>query len=223
MSLYAPYASIRDATDSMAQHRISCVVTKPVCTPVPPAAYGSVAGHAGFAPPAIALPQRATCFPAASGTITSHGANQTNVVIYLNLATNPCLNRATNPKHVLRPQFLRLRAKAGASRQAIIRSKVISASRGPVLSQPPPRGERSRFPRASATPWARLPSQPGPLPGANARCKRLIDSLASGTGVLLAHPARMIVSSRAQAGLPCSPASRVGQGVPAACFLKHIG
>lgn len=186
----------------MAHHRISPVVIQPMCTPVPPAGYDRAAGHAGFAPPAIALPRRATLFPAASGIITP---------------------RATIPKQVLRPQFLGLRAKARASRQAAIRSKLISASRGAAPSQPPPRGERRRFPRASAMTWARLPSQPGSLPGANARCKRLIDSLAFGTGCYSHTPARMIVSSRAQAGLPCSPASKVGQGVPAACFLQHIG
>ena len=173
----------------MAHHRINHVVIKPVCTPVPPAGYGGAAGHAGIAPPAFALPQRATRHPAASG--------------------------ATSPKKTLRPQFLRLRAKARASRQAAIRSRFFVASRGAVTSQLPPLGERNRLPLSSASSWEGLPSHPRPLRGANARCKRLIVSLAFGTGCYSHAPARLIVSSRAQAGLPCSPASGVGQGVPA--------
>lgn len=152
----------------MAQHRISPVVIMPVCTPVPPARYGSAAGGAGFAPPAIALPVRAARLPAASGT--------------------------TSPKQTLRPQLLRLRAKAGAYRQAAIRSKFFTASRGTVPSQSPPRGERSRNPISSATFWDRLPSYSRRLLGADVRCKRLIDSLAFGTGCYSHAPARMIVS-----------------------------
>jgi hypothetical protein len=154
---------VRDATDNMTHHRISSVVIKPVCTPVPPAEHGSVAGHAGLAPPAITLPERAAYLPAASGTLTR-------------------LLWCTSPKQILRPQLMRLRVKAAASRRAAIRLKMIFVFRGAVPSQPPACGQRSRFPRASATPWTRLPSQSGPLPGANARYQRWIDSLASGTG-----------------------------------------
>lgn len=47
--------------------RNSLVVTRPVCTPVPPAGNGSAAGDAGLAPPASALSKLATRYPAASG------------------------------------------------------------------------------------------------------------------------------------------------------------
>ncbi len=212
----------------MAHHRISPVVVKPVCTPVPPAGCGSVAGDAGFAPPAIALPVRAARLPATSGT-TRHFHVLTEPPVRQNLKCPraflvltespshplPRPNRPegtlygrlgrgsgwlshngqeSSPKQVLRPQLLRLRAKACASRQAAIRSKFFFASRGAVPSQSPPRGERNRHPRSSATVWERLPSLPGPLPGANVRCKRLIDSLAFGTGRNSHAPARMIVS-----------------------------
>ena len=179
-------APIRDATDSMAHHRISPVVVKPVCTPVPPAGCGSVAGDAGFAPPAIALPVRAARLPATSGT-TRHFHVFTEPPVRQNL-------KCPSPKQALRPQLLRLRAKACAYRQAAIRSKFFFASRGAVPSQSPPRGERNRHPRSSATLWERLPSLPGPLPGTNVRCKRLIDSLAFGPGCYSHAPARMIVS-----------------------------
>ena len=41
------------ATDMMADPRMSYVVLKPVCTPVPPVRTGSAAGDAGYAPPRI--------------------------------------------------------------------------------------------------------------------------------------------------------------------------
>ena len=140
----------------MTHHRISPVVVKPVCTPVPLAGYGCVAGHAGFAPPAIALPEWAARLPAASGTMS--------------------------PQQVLRPQFIRLRAKARACLQAAIRTKVLFASRGITPSHVHPCGVRSWYPSLSASTQERLPSHPGPLPGAYARLKRLIDSLAFGPG-----------------------------------------
>ncbi len=59
------------ATEIMIHPRISCVVKKPVCTPVPPVAYGSAAGDAGYAPPAFTWSNKATCHPAASGTSPS--------------------------------------------------------------------------------------------------------------------------------------------------------
>ena len=169
-ALLSRLTPIRDATDSMTHHRISPVVVKPVCTPVPLAGYGCVAGHAGFAPPAIALPGWAARYPAAGGT--------------------------TSPQQVLRPQFLRLRAKARAHLQTAIRSRILFASRGAATSQIQRSGERNWYPPKSATSWEGLPSHPGPLPGAYARRKRLIDSLAFGPGCNSHTPVRMIVSSR---------------------------
>ena len=141
----------------MIHPRISCVVEKPVCTPVPPAGYGSAAGDAGYAPPAIAWSEKGMCRLAASGIISSR---------------------------------IFIQKKNQAARAAISgRMKSSKPSEnyfrfwGAVPSQPPPRGERSRFPSASASPWVRLPSQPKPPPGAHARKAGQIDSLASGIGV----------------------------------------
>lgn len=58
------------ATELRQCMRISRVVLKPVCTPVPPVKNGSAAGVAGFAPPASALPEKASHRPAASGTLS---------------------------------------------------------------------------------------------------------------------------------------------------------
>lgn len=70
-STAAPFsgANRNCATDLARRFRKRMVVTKPVCTPVPPVANGSAAGGAGFAPPASALSVMASRRLAASGTI----------------------------------------------------------------------------------------------------------------------------------------------------------
>lgn len=55
------------ATELRRLVRNSLVVPKPACTPVPPVRNGNAAGDAGLAPPASALSEMATRFPAAGG------------------------------------------------------------------------------------------------------------------------------------------------------------
>ena len=141
----------------MIHPRISCVVEMPVCTPVPPAGYGSAAGDAGYAPPAFAWSEKDMRHLATSGTNSSR-----NFIQKKNQAIRAAISSRKTPSKLSENYF-----KFG----------------GAVPSQPPPRGERSRFPRASASLWVRLPSQPKPPPGAHARKAGQIDSLASGTGV----------------------------------------
>lgn len=62
-------ANTNCATELRKHLRNRVVVTKPVCTPVPPVQNGSAAGPAGFAPPASASPEKASRCPEASGTI----------------------------------------------------------------------------------------------------------------------------------------------------------
>ena len=141
----------------MIHPRISCVVEMPVCTPVPPAGYGSAAGDAGYAPPAFAWSEKDMCRLATSGTNSSR-----NFIHKKNKAVRAVIRSRKTPSKPSENYF---------------------KFWGTVPSQPPPRGERSRFPRASVSPWVRLPSQPKPPPGANARKAGQIDSLASGIGV----------------------------------------
>ncbi len=159
------------ATEIMIHPRISCVVKKPVCTPVPPAGYGSAAGDAGYAPPAFTWSDKATCRLAASGTKLSGSSSR-------------------KKKHAAKMAL-------GPRKTSSIMSELYFGFWGAVPPQPPPRGERSRFPRASASPWVRVPSQPMLPPGADARTAGSIDSLASGIGVNSHSPTRVIVLPRA--------------------------
>lgn len=161
----------RFATDKMIQSRISCVVKKPVCTPVPPAGYGNAAGYVGYAPPAITWSEMAKCRLAASGTIS-----------FSNLIKPEC--RAAIAAGI-----------QGSSR--IKKRQIISIFWGTIPSQPPPRGERSWFPCASALPWVRLPSHPMFSSCADARTAGSIDCLASGVGENSHSPTRVIILLRA--------------------------
>lgn len=145
------------ATEIMIHPRISCVVKKPVCTPVPPVAYGSAAGDAGYAPPAFTWSNKATCHPAASGTSPSAISTR----------------RKTTQRE----------RRSAAARRLQYRMKIIFGFWGAVPSQPSPRGERSSLLSASAWPRVRMPTQPKPPPDAHARTAGPINSLASGVGV----------------------------------------
>lgn len=152
---------ITGATEIMNSPRINPVVSKPVCTPVLPAGYGTAAGHARLAPPAFAPFKRTVHRLASGGTIAARLAAR-NKVKKMMRALAP-KQRASN--QIFRPNEILL---AGPKRCS--------------TASAPARAKGTGFPRAGGVRWTRLPSQSRPLPGANARKPGPIDCLASGTG-----------------------------------------
>ena len=149
------------ATEIMNYPRIKPVVSKPECTPVLPVTYGNAAGHARLAPPAFASSKRTVHRLASGGTIAARLAARNNV----------------------RQMMRALAPQQGAGNQTFRPDEIlldVSGRRFFASAAPTPKGPE--FPCAGAAPWARLPSQPGPLPGANTRKTGPIDCLASGTG-----------------------------------------
>lgn len=63
----------------MTYPRSNPVVSKSVCTPVPPVAYGNAAGHARLAPPAFAPSKRAVRRLASGGSLAARLAARNNV------------------------------------------------------------------------------------------------------------------------------------------------
>jgi hypothetical protein len=149
------YGRTIKATEKMTSPRISCVVEKPVCTPVPPAGYGNAAGSAGFAPPAFTWSAMATCRLAASGKTFPGAPTSQNKRARFNTGSN------TGARHVLSQIF---------------------SSFGVLTLRSRPRAVNGAGSPAPASTWVRMPSRPMP-PGAHACKAGPIDCLASGIGV----------------------------------------